>query len=845
MKFKYKFKLLVVFICISITGNAKDIYNRGLYFRSFEVDQDKRTGLYLTPKKQLDFPNGFSIEFEIQLRQQEQNFGYVFRIIGSESVNIDLVSDFSSSDYLFSLVSGVKSLSHVKQSEIRNFNSGSWMKVVFTFDPRNKKILFKINDLTKSVAFSSQHMKSINLFFGGNTHSSFSTTDIPPMSIRDLKIYDSDKKLVRYWKLEKHALNSVYDECSNEQAICVNPVWQIDNHVKWQQKAHIILPYTNPQIAFDEKTEKLFIVKGKHITIYNSASEEIDSLTANKGVAYNCSANQLVFNVKNHKLISYSFEKSSLAEFDFQNKEWTNMNSDKLPTNYWHHSKFFNSKDSSLITIGGYGYHKYKGVLMKYSLKDKSWKESDISTTLAPRYLGSLGSLGNKQLLYFGGFGSKTGNQEELPKNFYDLYRIDEHTLQIKKIWEMNAPDEHFTNGNSLVVNGDQGVFYTLSYPNNRYSSSIRLTEFSISKPEYKIVGDSIPYKFKDVESYCDLYYCRKSSQLLAVTSVTQNKGSEVNVYTIAYPPLQENDVLQSGEAQSILKWYYIFLLLAVLPVYFVIRRARKKKSKSLIIDEVSLDFKYDVEERELKPSSVNLLGYFQIIDKTGQDITGSFTQTVSQILVLILLYTVKNGKGISSQELADILWYDKDPESARNNRNVNFSKLRLLLKNAGDIELVSNNSYWSILQGKDFLCDYKNAMYLMDLINKSLEVNKNIVNEFLKLAVRGVLLPNFQVEWVDSFKGAYTNSVIETLNRLTHKNDIKNDFVLLLKISDVILLHDNIDEEAAKIKVYSLYSLGKKGQAMQCYEKFIEDYKHLMGAVYKDSFNQFREITL
>lgn len=842
---KPKYKLLVVFICISLIGSAKDVYNRGLYFRSFEVDQDKRTSLNLTPQKELDFPNGFMIEFEIQLRKQDQNFGYVFRIIGNDSVNIDLVSDISSSEYLFSLVSGMKSLTYVKQSEIKNFDSGSWMKVVFTFNPKNKQIVFKINDLIKTVAFSSSRMKSINLFFGGNNHSSFATTDIPPMLIRDLKIYDSDKKLVRYWKLEKHTLNGVYDECSNEKAICVNPVWQIDNHVKWQQKAHITLPYPHPQITFDEHTERLFIVKGNRITIYNSTSDKIDSLKANKGVAYYSSANQLVFNEKNNELISYSFEKNTLAEFDFQRNQWTNTNTDKLPTNYWHHSKFFNSKDSSLITIGGYGYHKYKGVLLKYSLKDKSWKQNDISTAIAPRYLGSLGSLNNRELIYFGGFGNKTGNQEEFPKNYYDLYRIDKQTLQVKKIWEMNTPDEHFTNGNSLVVNGDKGVFYSLSYPNNRYSSSIRLTEFSVDRPEYKIVGDSIPYKFRDVESYCDLFYCSKSARLLAVTSVTHNDASEINVYSIAYPPLQENDVLQPSESKNPFKWYAIFLFLIALPIYLVVRNNKRRTMSVATLEDMNPDFKYEVAERELKPSSVNLLGYFQIIDKTGHDITGSFTQTVSQILVLILLYTLKNGKGISSQELADLLWYDKDPESARNNRNVNISKLRILLKNTGDIELVSNNSYWSIVLGKDFFCDYKNAMYLLDLIDKSVEVNIDIVKEFLKLAVRGVLLPNFQAEWVDSFKGVYTNSVIEILNKLTHKKEVKSDFVLLLKISDVILLHDNIDEEAAKIKVYSLYNLGKKGQAIQYYEKFIEDYKNLMGVVYKDSFNQFREITL
>jgi len=106
-------------------------------------------------------------------------------------------------------------------------------------------------------------------------------------------------------------------------------------------------------------------------------------------------------------------------------------------------------------------------------------------------------------------------------------------------------------------------------------------------------------------------------------------------------------------------------------------------------------------------------------------------------------------------------------------------------------------------------------------------------------------LLPNLQIEWLDSFKGSYTNSVIETLNHLTHSIEIKKDTVLLLKISEVILIHDAIDEEAAKLKVNCLFTLGKKGQAKQGYEKFVEDYKNLMGTDYKDSFDKFRNLIL
>jgi len=844
MRSFYKKIILLIIICIPICGNAQNIYNRGLRFCSFEVDQDKRTGLNLTPQKKLDLPNGFSLQFDIQLRNQEQTFGYVFRIIGNDSVNIDLVSDISSNEYIFSLVSGMKSLLQVRKADLKDFKVGSWAKITLTYNFQKKQINLRINDWQKSVVFDSKKLKSIDVFFGLNKHSSFSTTDVPPMTIRDILISNEKKEVIRNWKLEKHATDKVFDECVNQKANCLNPVWEIDKHVKWQQKAHFVLPYICPQFAFDDVNERLFIVNRKSIITYNANSEQIDSFKANKGEAYNCRANQLVYNKNTHKLVSYSFDNTNLAMFDFQTKVWSNENNQIVLPQFWHHSKYLDLKDSTLITFGGYGYHKYKGDVMRYSFKNKEWKQHDISSHIPPRYLGSLGSLDNGELLYFGGYGSKTGNQEEFPRNYYDLYKINPQTLEATKVWELKIPNEHFTNGNSLVINKEKGAFYNLSYSNTRYSTSIKLMELSIDKPEYKILGDSIPYKFKDVESYCDLFYCAKTSQLLAITSVSKNNISEINIYSIAYPPLQPKEVLQEEETASIWKWYYLFILALLIPLYFIVRK-RKLNSNNTVgnLTETVSNFEYNVPEIELKPSSVNLLGCFQTVDVDGINITGSFTPTISQLFVLIILYTVKNGQGISSQELTDILWYDKDADSARNNRNVNFSKLRLLLKKVGDLELINNNSYWSIQIGKDVFCDYKNVMYLIDLIKKQQQLNLDVVHEFVNIASRGVLLPNVQDEWLDSFKGDYTNLVIETLSHLSQNAEISANLVLLLRISDAILLHDNIDEDAAKLKVYSLYNLGKKGQAKQYFDKFLEEYKTLMGTSYKESFDQFREM--
>jgi hypothetical protein len=50
------------------------------------------------------------------------------------------------------------------------------------------------------------------------------------------------------------------------------------------------------------------------------------------------------------------------------------------------------------------------------------------------------------------------------------------------------------------------------------------------------------------------------------------------------------------------------------------------------------------------------LFGDFKAISKEGQDITGSFAPILRQLFLIIMLYTIKNGKGISSIKLKEFL---------------------------------------------------------------------------------------------------------------------------------------------------------------------------------------------
>ena len=89
--------------------------------------------------------------------------------------------------------------------------------------------------------------------------------------------------------------------------------------------------------------------------------------------------------------------------------------------------------------------------------------------------------------------------------------------------------------------------------------------------------------------------------------------------------------------------------------------------------------------------ASISLLGCFNVRDKDGNDITSNFTPRLKHLLILLILYTEKNAQGILASKTTEILWPDKEETAARNNRNVNLRKLRVLLESIQKNESLEN----------------------------------------------------------------------------------------------------------------------------------------------------------
>ena len=837
MRTDIKHLLLISLLLFPLNISGHEDLKRGLFFRSFEVDKDMRTCLNLTPGKSLSFENSFSMEFDINLRRREQNFGYVFRIIGNDTLNIDFLANLDSRPSLFSLVVKNRAVIQYEVTETGSMVDDTWIKVLLELNLEGKSISLTINGVKKEAVYPFNNIKTFGIYFGGNKHEIFSTTDIAPMTIRDIRLFDTSSKLIRYWKLGLHSYDAVYDDCDNAKATVLNPQWEIDKHVNWSKQKSFLLSGIHYGIAYDEINDRIFIVKDKNIIIYDAASHTIDSMKVRNGIPYNTEFNHLFYNPAKNELVSYQFESDHLATFNFHTSEWNNDNNEEIPPFHWHHGSNYLPGDSQLVTFGGYGYHRYNGMLYTHSAG--SWKNYDLSATISPRYLGGMGYMGNKEMLYFGGFGNESGRQEEFPRNYYDLYIINIDSVTVRKAWDLPQPEEPFTSSNSLVIDKNKRKFYALSYPNKRYASVIKLHEYSIDKPEYRVVGDSIPYFFNDIESYCDLFQSFDGSELFAVTSSVKDGTTEIDIYSIAYPPLNIDDYSQHLPENAGIRWFFWVLMAFTAMAFAFFAIYKKRRSGKNETDDAKIELIpgnedepiiYDSFFAEKKHSSINLLGNFRVIDDRGDDITVNFTPITTQLFLLLLMSTIKNGKGITSQELKKILWFDKSDDSARNNRNVYINKLRSILKSLEGIKVESHNNYWTIQSDKKIFCDYERAMALLKTLQAGNQSNIRLLTELADIALEGTLLPFLQQsEWVESYQSDYANQLIECLMSNSKRDEVKANLLLLLKIADVILLHDNTDEEAIRLKCYALFRSGRKNQALQAFNKFSTDYENLL----------------
>lgn len=839
----------------------------GLHFASRETMPENRTSLELAPAQPLCLDGEFSISFDLHfVPGQERYSGYIFRIINEKAENIDLL--FDSRDKLLKVIFK-ETFTDIQCKMGEDFFS--WNNLRLSYHPQ-KGFSFWIND--RHIATQQIHLTDdcLRIFFGANRYQGFRNSDIPPMELRNIRIMNNDQ-LSYFWTLNNTSGNETTDSVHQAKAKVVNPQWIAPLHSNWQ-KINSFHVKGNASIAFDSGTEQLYAIGNDSLYTYSASSGKLISVALHNEGNKLPHGNQSVFNLQTKELFNFYPDGKRLSRYNPGLQKWLPaLTGNGQLTGFWHVNKFISPVDSSLYIIGGYGYNKYKKLVLRCNLNTNKWDTIQTSgDTFAPRYLAAAGLNKNGDTAFLlGGYGSQSGDQMLSPGYFYTLYAFDIRNHTFTKRYTLKEPAEHFVFSNSLIINEADRTYYALIYPKDQFNTNVQLIRGSLDKPEYELLGNKLPYFFFDSKSYLDLFACKQNNALIAVTlfRIDDTKGggyedvsslppdelakmadaTAINIYTIADPPNLSTTatpaslpVTKNSNSSGLV--FFILAALAAMAIAFLIfKRIRKKEATvPAIVQE-----KYTVAENpgpgegtqqaQVPVSRISLFGNFEVFDKTGNNLTQSFTPLLKELFLMIIIYTIRLEKGVSLDTLNENFWSGKDARDLKNNRAVNIAKLKALLEKLDSCTLRKEAGQWKFIYDKEQV--YVDFAAYYHIISRKFIADRQSLDELLDITRRGTFLQYENYKWLDDIKSEVSNNLLNQFTRYSSTLPISGNAELLIRMADTIFLLDELNEEALTLKCRSLIALGRHAIAKGVFEKFAVKYRQIYAEEFPVSFQQ------
>lgn len=840
--------LVLLFSFLSGTTLADNV-DYGLYIKAFPFSDHEKTSLVLENNQPLTLNKETTMSFEMSVRK-ENVFGVVFRMITNKKENIDFLFTVGENDKRYPMLVINESVYMINQEVVCD----KWVPISITLSSLKNEVTLNYGAAKISVPYKVSQADNVMVSFGLCPFNGHTLYDLASVNVRNIKIFDG-QNLTRFWKLENHDQSKTLDSITRIPAITTNPLWLTDAYASWE-KIYSKPVKENALFSFNSEQGIIYIVSpdSKEVVSFDTGQRKEKVIHVKSGIIAANAPNQIFYDSHKHRLISYNLEENIISRFSFVDESWDSHVKPLLEHGYWNNSVSFSSSDSTLISFGGYGFYKYNNDLIRLDVDRKSIKKSNLPE-IPPRYSASTIII-NNVLYVFGGRGNKSGRQELSPRNFYDFYAVNLLTEQTNKLWELTGVENEFIPSENMIFDEKENCFYVFTTRDGGILLRLRKDKNTLDQVSYPIHEDLTSHYL-----YTNLYYSPAQKKLYAlINKIRTDKSAEVIIYSLNYPPvtidvINSNGNLISKTDSSSAKVGILFIVLIVfiliLLAYYLLRKKQSKNKKvyremnngkEKLIDEVFLQDRIENKNREIEvsyynfsKSSICFLGGFSVMDKDGQDITNQFTPMLKYLLVLLILSTEKDSKGISGKKLIQLLWYDKNEESAKNNRNVYLSKLRSVLENVGNAEILNQNGSWTI-NLNNVVCDYVEAMRIFSAIKED-RISSHGIDHLLELLLRGVLLPNTEADWVDGFKSDFSNMTIDILTGLSQGNyNNKQTDDIKLKIADTLFLHDFINEEALYLKCSIFFNSGKKGIAKTIYDSFNKEYFNLLGIKYKYS---------
>lgn len=826
---------VVVAIILSFSLNVFPQRNHinGLLFSSSAERINDRTSLILFENSPLKLKDTIKIDFDLSILDVKQ-FGYILRVINEnkQEINFAFVNFYGNDKIYLDFHSPITHKSVTVPITLQDIDEKRWLPISIIFDLKGDRAEVKWKG-------SSYFCEPIGLKNPSYIKIAFGlyglNLDVPKMAIRNIHIGDATDKEFNI-PLNEVAGEIVHDSEGNVKGNVKNPDWLANKYFYWQEKIKLKSD-SIARITYDEKRNRIIVVDRQSVSTYSMRYETKESYPLKNSLDF-LNSGEAIYNNKTELLYIYSLEqtkkdKPAMAIVNMKDLS-VSYKYAQLGNKLYHHNVFFNDEKNELFIFGGYGNHLYSNDIYRYDSNADNWELLNFNgEKIYPRYFSAAGKgLLPSQILIMGGIGNESGKQEHGGNHLYDLFAIDMDSQSKVKLWEIKDNiSDGFVPCSNLILDEENKYFYTLCYPQHQVNSTIQLYKFSIADGSYEIVSDSIGVNAEQIETSVYLFYNKLMQEFYAVVKENAiDKHSEIHIYSLLAPPVSFKELMEENRSSI----YWFLLLLIPLFVFLIWSFSRKKRTKSepdfVFSSEGEQDLPETYHRKEIdKKNAIFIFGDFTVYDKSGRDISYRFSSKLRSLFALILFYSADDNR-ISTDMLTAELWPDKDSDSAKNTRGVTINRLRSILADIIGITLYHENSKWYFAFDSEFYCDYIEYKKIVSEIKDNPDNDKEKMSNLLAVLKRGTLYPSLQENWIDAYKHDYENEIYKILWDYIQNLNENKKYSRLIEFADLYFMNDPLNEEVLKLCVNALQKTGKKDQAILLYNKFVSNYKKLMG---------------
>ncbi|BDD02014.1 hypothetical protein [Persicobacter psychrovividus] len=835
---KYYFTIL---LCFALNSSFAK-YGLRIYGQEYPITERTMCQFFVNQAPELG--DGFQINFNMSTIDDQYNeFGYIFRAVTAQGKKMDLIYQVADDTYVkISLLLGSNKKGELAIRVNRRALS-NWQQVQIKANLEKNQYQLSVEGVSNQLQYNyfspADHLK---FYFGVNDQKGIATRDAINMKIRHVE-FQLDNEPVADWKLDQVEGQRVNDTNGEYTASLKNPKWIRKDFTFWKPlSTHKLNGYA--EVVYNHEQQKIYFVGSDQLLIIDPEKpEEAKQVFYDKPVALERGHQNFIYDEYRHEIVAYSVDHLRQYAFSMKEKKWENEFDFKMPdqTDYLHHSRYISPNDSSIYTLFGYGHHMFRKSISNFKERTR-----DKNTEAFPRYLAGFGLNQEKTKGYIlGGYGNEYGEQKYSPHYFNQLmeYDLPHRTFKVLHTYDTARSHGYFASSNQLVVGKDH--FYALLFKKNQFQGKLQLFKGSISTDSLYALADGIPYKFHDIRSFADLYYNDKLDKLYAVTTFCSDKETSLNIYSISLPifvPENEPDIAENNQ-WWILAVGFLSLILAA-GGYGFYRKHQAPKSVAHTPEEIKPTESKTIAEpaaviKNQGPdrSYIKILSGFSAYDKDGNSISKKFSGLRQELFIILVMNSVNEKNGISSEYLIEYFWSDKSSKDAKNNKNVNISKLKELLKLVGGMEIVNNSGYLKLKVDESVA--YVDYVKFCHLIKEPQLTDQNLIK--LRAIAEG--LTNIRSlnsnDWYDKLKSQVSAKSLDYFSAQLNKNSSTLAKHTIVDICSAILKLDTVNEQAMSLKCQHLVEMGHHSSARSTYDKFIEEYKTLFDEDFDLTFKE------